>query len=105
KAHAGKCDVDLERSLDDSSNRLKKYLANGQSSPLQQAERRELLLRVAWALDQLPPDQQSAVSQRDIFGASVRQIAEEMGRTEKAVAGLLPRGRHRLRELLHEFGQ
>jgi RNA polymerase sigma-70 factor (ECF subfamily) len=106
---AGKRDVALERSLDadmaDSSQRLQEYLAPDQSTPLQQAERQELLMRIARALDRLPADQQHVVTQRDIFGARVSQIAEEMGRTEKAVAGLLLRGRRRLRELLHNFGQ
>jgi RNA polymerase sigma-70 factor (ECF subfamily) len=101
---AGKRDVALERSLDaaleGSSRRLNEFLAPAQSSPSEQAQRRELLLRIAEALDQLPADQHCAVVQRDLFGASVAEIAEELGRTEKAVAGLLLRGRRKLRELL-----
>jgi RNA polymerase sigma-70 factor (ECF subfamily) len=106
KAHAQKCDVGLEQSLDaalaDSSARLGQYLASSQASPSHQAERHEQLLRLAAAIDRLPADQQDVVIQRDLQGASVSQIAERMGRSEKAVAGLLSRARSRLRELLEE---
>jgi RNA polymerase sigma-70 factor (ECF subfamily) len=106
KAHARKCDVGLEQSLDaalaDSSARLGQYLAASQASPILQAERQEQVLRLAAAIDRLPADQQDVVIQRDLQGASVSQIAERMGRSEKAVAGLLSRARSRLRELLEE---
>jgi RNA polymerase sigma-70 factor (ECF subfamily) len=59
-----------------------------------------MLLRLASAIDQLPEDQRDVLMQRDLLGASVSQIAEQLGRTEKSVAGLLLRGRRRLRELL-----
>jgi RNA polymerase sigma-70 factor (ECF subfamily) len=107
KARAQKRDVALEQSLQaavaESSARLDAYLAADQSSPSQQAERQELLLRIAAALDQLPEDQRDVVIQRDLLGAPVGQIAEQLGRSEKSVAGLLLRGRRKLRELLAEY--
>jgi RNA polymerase sigma-70 factor (ECF subfamily) len=107
KARAQKRDVALEQSLQaavaDSAARLDVYLAADQSSPSQQAERHEVLLRIAAALDQLPEDQRNVFIQRDLLGASVCQIAEQLGRTEKSVAGLLLRGRRKLRELLAAY--
>jgi RNA polymerase sigma-70 factor (ECF subfamily) len=106
KARAQKRDLALEQSLEavmaDSSARLEEYLASNQASPSRQAERQELLLRLAAALDQLPEDQRDVVIQRDLQGAPVSHIAEQLGRTEKSVAGLLLRGRRKLRELLDE---
>jgi RNA polymerase sigma-70 factor (ECF subfamily) len=107
KARAQKRDVALEQSLQavvaESSARLDAYLAVTQSTPSQQVEREELLLRIAAAVDQLPEDQRDVVIQRDLMGAPVTQIAEQLGRTEKSVAGLLLRGRRKLRELLEAY--
>ena len=106
KARARKRDLALEQSLGavmaESSARLEGYLASHQASPSEQAERQELLLRLAAAIDQLPQDQRDVLIQRDLLGASVSQIAEQLGRTEKSVAGLLLRGRRKLRELLQD---
>jgi RNA polymerase sigma-70 factor (ECF subfamily) len=107
KARAKKRDIAAEESLqaalDESSARLEAYLAIDKASPVKSAERHELLLRIAAALDRLPEDQREVVLQRDLLGASVNEIAEELGRTEKAVAGLLLRGRRKLRELLSDY--
>jgi RNA polymerase sigma-70 factor (ECF subfamily) len=104
KARAQKRDVALEQSLQaavaESSARLEAFLADGQPSPHEQAERHELLLRIADGLEQLPEDQREVVIRRDLQGASVGEIAAQMSRTRKAVAGLLLRGRRKLRELM-----
>jgi RNA polymerase sigma-70 factor (ECF subfamily) len=106
KARARKRDVALEQPLEavmaESSARLEMYLASSGASPSRQAERQELLLALAAAIDQLPEAQCDVLIQRDLNGASVSQIAEQLGRTEKSVAGLLLRGRRKLRELLQE---
>jgi RNA polymerase sigma-70 factor (ECF subfamily) len=86
-------ELHLEESLADSSVRLGQFLAQEQSSPSSQAERHELLLRVATALEELPADQRDVLVRRDLQGASVADIAAELGRTEKSVAGLLHRAR------------
>jgi RNA polymerase sigma-70 factor (ECF subfamily) len=104
RATAKKRDLGLEQSLaaaiNDSSLRLEQFLADRGEAPDARAEREELLLRVAGAIDQLPEDQRDAVVLRDLMGLSVAEVAARMGRTQKAAAGLLLRGRARLRELL-----
>jgi RNA polymerase sigma-70 factor (ECF subfamily) len=86
----------------ESSARLDAYLQADQSSPSEQAERGEMLVRLAAALEQLPKDQYDVIILRKMQGVSVGQIAEQMGKTEKSVAGLLFRGKQKLRELLAE---
>jgi RNA polymerase sigma-70 factor (ECF subfamily) len=107
KARAQKRDVGLEQSLQaalaESSAHLEAFLAADQPSPEEQAERHELLLRVADAVNQLPGDQRDVVIRRDLHGASIGAIAAQLGRTRKSVAGLLLRGRHKLRELLADY--
>jgi RNA polymerase sigma-70 factor (ECF subfamily) len=107
RARTGKRDLNLERSLEtimaESSGRLEAYLAADQSSPSQQVQRKELLLRAAEALESLPADQRDVVMLRDLMNQPVAQIAQQLGRTEKSVAGLLLRGRHKLRELLEAY--
>jgi RNA polymerase sigma-70 factor, ECF subfamily len=104
RARAKRRDValerDLEKMLEESSARLEGFLTEGQPAPGEQAERHEQLLRLAAALDQLPEPQRDAVVQRDLLGASLAEAAEQLGRSERAVAGLLLRGRRKLRELL-----
>jgi RNA polymerase sigma-70 factor (ECF subfamily) len=104
EATAGKRDVRLEQSLQallaESSVKLAAFLTADQPSPSGQVERRELLVRVAEALDQLPEDQRDVILLRYVSDTPLAQIAEQLGRTPKSVAGLLRRGLQRLRELL-----
>jgi RNA polymerase sigma-70 factor (ECF subfamily) len=101
-----KRDVALERSLDAalgaSSCRLEAMLAAEQSSPSQQAVKNEQLLRLAEALTQLPDAQRDAVVLHHLQGCKLAEVAQQLGRSEPAVAGLLHRGLKRLRELLRE---
>jgi RNA polymerase sigma-70 factor (ECF subfamily) len=92
----------LEELVDNSSVRLGAFLAAEQSSPSQRAERAEELLRLASAVEQLPDDQRDVIIYHHLHETPVSQVAEYMGKTEKAVAMLLYRGMARLRELLAE---
>jgi RNA polymerase sigma-70 factor (ECF subfamily) len=106
QTRAQKRDVAQEQVLatvvNDSSARLQNWLVAPDSSPSQRAQREEQLLRLAAALAKLPEDQRDVVILRDSLDTPIRTIAEQLGRTEKSVAGLLLRGRRKLRELLQE---
>ena len=103
-AHADKCDIDrvqpMEAAVTESSLRLDGFLVADQSSASERAEREELLVRVAAALDQLPEDQRDVIIHHHLHGAPLAEIAGQMDKTEKAVAMLLYRGKCRLRALL-----
>ena len=104
KLAAGKRDVSRERSLEaalaESSARLEAWLAADQSSPSQQAERNEQAFRLATALAKLPEAQREALVLQHWHGWSLAQIAEHLGRTRAAVAGLIKRGLQQLRTQL-----
>ncbi len=75
-------------------------LAGEQSSPSEQAQKHEELQRLAEALEKLPEAEREAVMLHHLFEWTQAEIAERLGRTRPAVAGLLCRGLKRLRELL-----
>ena len=87
RLHADKCDPACERQLQqdlaESSACLENYLADKELSPSEQAVRNELLLKLAEAIEQLPEDQRDVVILRGQGGASVAEIAEQLGRSQK----------------------
>ncbi len=93
-------DVDLERSIHESSARLDRLLARQDAGPLDVAIRQEELLALANALAALPDDQRLSLEMKHLQGMTVAEVAAQLGRTRPAVAGLLRRGLGRLRELL-----
>jgi RNA polymerase sigma-70 factor (ECF subfamily) len=103
-----KRDVALERSLEaelaGSSARLEALLTSGGESPSAQAVRHEELLQLSAALARLPEDQRQALEMHYLQGCTVPEVAEQMQRTERSVAGLVRRGLQRLRELMAEEG-
>jgi RNA polymerase sigma-70 factor (ECF subfamily) len=92
----------LEAALDESSERLHAWLAAEQSSPSEQAGRHEQAVRLADALAKLPESQRTALILRHYHGLAVADIADRLGRTTTAVAGLLKRGAQQLRLILQE---
>jgi RNA polymerase sigma-70 factor (ECF subfamily) len=92
----------LEVSLEASSARIDAWLIAQQSSPSQKAERHEQLTRLADALAKLPDAQREAVILHYWQDWPVAAIAEHLGRSGTAVAGLLKRGLQQLRELLQD---
>lgn len=101
-----KRDVARERSLESAINasslRLGSWVAADQPSPSQQAQRHEEAVRLADALAQLADGQREALVLQNWHGWSLAHIAEHMGRSNAAVAGLIKRGLKHLRELLKE---
>jgi RNA polymerase sigma-70 factor (ECF subfamily) len=99
-----KRDVALERSVEASlaasSARLEAWLAADQSSPSEQAERNEQLLKLAEALSRLPDLQREAVILKHCHGWTLAAIAQHLGRTPAAIASLLRRGLAELRGFL-----
>ena len=92
----------LEAALDASSARLEAWLAAEQSSPSQQAQRHERAVRLAQALAALPDDNREALVLHYCEDRPLAEIAQHLGRTPAAVAGLLKRGLKQLRKHLRE---
>jgi RNA polymerase sigma-70 factor (ECF subfamily) len=109
RLHAGKRDASREQSLEEaverSSARLEAFRAAEQSSPSQQAERHEQAARLAAALERLPEAQREAVEMRYCQGLALADISQRLGRSTAAVAGLLKRGLHQLRQELQTPGE
>lgn len=102
KRDAGR-EISLVQVLDESSVRLEAWLAAEQSTPSQRAERGDLLLQLANALETLPEEQREAVELHYCHGWTLAQIANHLNRTPPSVAGLVHRGLGKLRETLAEL--
>jgi RNA polymerase sigma-70 factor (ECF subfamily) len=87
----------LEAALDESSARLAAWLAADQSSPSERAVHNEQALSLATALARLPEAQREALVLQHWHGWSLAQIADHLGRSRAAVAGLIKRGLRQLR--------
>jgi RNA polymerase sigma-70 factor (ECF subfamily) len=68
------------------------------TSPSQHIVKAEAALQLAQAIENLPEQQGRAVKLRHLHDLSVEAIAEKMGLSEAAVAGLLRRGLQGLRK-------
>jgi RNA polymerase sigma-70 factor (ECF subfamily) len=106
KLRTGKRDVTREQSLHDaidrSSIRLEAWLVAKEPPPGDRLDRQEQSLRLADALQGLPDAQREALMLQHWHGWTVAEIADHLGRTKLAVAGLLKRGLQQLRENLDE---
>jgi RNA polymerase sigma-70 factor (ECF subfamily) len=92
-----------EQSMDDSRGGeapLKQELDAGLSTPSQKAIRGEEAERLSQALTALPLDQREAVRLRHLEGWALADIAQHLGRTPAATAGLIKRGMQALRRQL-----
>jgi RNA polymerase sigma-70 factor (ECF subfamily) len=97
-------DVRLERQLqvelDQSSHALDRCLIAPESSPSQQAARREQSVVLAEALGRLPDEWRELLILRHLEGLTFPQVAERMGRTVDSVKKQWPRALAALRRLL-----
>jgi RNA polymerase sigma-70 factor (ECF subfamily) len=97
-------DVRLERKLanaiDQSSLALERILVAPQSSPSQQAMRREQGVILASALERLPADYREVIILRHLEGLSFPEVAARMGKTQDSVKNLWARALANLRRLL-----
>jgi RNA polymerase sigma-70 factor (ECF subfamily) len=100
--HGGNAECSLDATLEESSVRLERWLADGQLTPEQIASQNEQLLRLAAALALLPEDQRCAIEMKHLRGWPVARICDEMSRSKSSVVGLLVRGLKKLRLLLDD---
>lgn len=107
--HRMRRDPGQERSIDhaveESCARMRDLFDGDATTPSERIAHDERLLLVVRALDRLSADRREAVVQRYWEGASLSAIAERMGRTPAAVAGLLHRGLRDLRGSLARLGE
>jgi RNA polymerase sigma-70 factor (subfamily 1) len=96
-------DASLDEALTGSSCNLQKWLAADTPGPDGRAHAEERGARLAEALTRLPQREREALILQKYHGLSLVQIAEHLGCTTGAVAGLHARALKRLREVLTEL--
>ncbi len=82
---------------------VNRQLVAPQSSPSQQASRRERAEVVARALDALPPAYREVISLRNMESLSFAEVAARLGRTEDSVKNIWLRALNQLRRTLGEL--
>lgn len=82
---------------------IDRHLVAPQSSPSQQAARRERAELLAEALDRLPPAYRQVIILRNLEGLSFADVAGRMGRTEDSVKNIWIRALNRLRRMLGDL--
>lgn len=100
-------DADRERSLhevvEESSRRLDGGAVDDSTGPLGRVLANERARRVADGVESLLEDQREAIVLHFWCGHSVPEVAERLGRSAAAVAGLLHRGMKQLRRSLRDI--
>jgi RNA polymerase sigma-70 factor (ECF subfamily) len=104
--HRDKRDIRREQSMEQklaaSSMRLQGLLAGDGPSPSQHAALGENLVQVSEAIHRLPETQAEAIRLHYLQDMKLSEVAETMGKSTGAVAGLLHRGMKALRRQLGE---
>jgi RNA polymerase sigma-70 factor (ECF subfamily) len=90
----------LQQAVENSSQRLEAWLAC-ELQPSGMMEQEEQILQLVAALTKLPEAQRDALILHYWSGSTLAEIAEHLGRSRDAVAGLIKRG---LRELRSSMG-
>ena len=92
----------LEQALEQSSLKLEAFAAADDVSPGHRLIREEQILKLTASMNKLPDAQREALILQDWHGWQLAQIAEQMGKSRVAVAGLLKRAVQTLRENFHD---
>jgi RNA polymerase sigma-70 factor (ECF subfamily) len=102
-AKAARRAVDKEQPLD--AHWQEAIVFSQEPSPSGRAMAGEQAVMLALAMEDLPKDQREAVRLRHLEGLRLAEIADRLGRSEEAVAGLLKRGMLKLRKWLNDEDQ
>ena len=104
--HRDKRDIRREQSMEQklaqSSMRLQGLLAGRGPTPSHHAAIGENLVRLAEAVERLPEAQRDAIRLHYLEGLKLSEVADQLGKSPGAVAGLLHRGMKALRSQLAE---
>jgi RNA polymerase sigma-70 factor (ECF subfamily) len=104
KLNTARRDVGRERSLqaglDQSHSHLELLLPDAHGTPSKAAVRAERGLQLAQAFAALPEAQRQVIELHHLKGHTLVQVAETLGTTKPAVAGLLHRGLKALRGMI-----
>lgn len=93
-------EVPLWHELEESSVMFVRAVVAKDPSPSEQADRNEQVLRLAAALARLPDEYRLVIELRYFHHWTAADIAEHLGKTRGAVAGLIHRGLKELHTLL-----
>ncbi|PAY17110.1 hypothetical protein CKO51_23395 [Rhodopirellula sp. SM50] len=93
-------ELSIHQTMEQSASRVNEWLVASQSSPSNQAMRRERELRLAKAMSCLPAAQREAIELHHLKGLPLEEIGKRLNRNKGVVAALIYRGTMRLRELL-----
>ncbi|MCC9601899.1 sigma-70 family RNA polymerase sigma factor [Stieleria sp. JC731] len=104
--HRDKRDIRREQSMEQklaaSSMRLEGLLAGGDRTPSQNVAFGESVVQISQAIAKLPEAQADAVRLHYLEGMKLSEVAEELGKSTGAIAGLLHRGMKALRKQLDQ---
>lgn len=92
-------EVSLEAALSASSLRLEGWLAADQTSPSERLIQAERAMELARQMEMLPEAQRDAILLQYWHGWSMAEIAEHLGKSTVAVAGLIQRAMSSLRHV------
>ncbi len=90
----------LQAGIDQSHSQLECLLAGNYGTPSMEAVRAERGVQLAHALAALPEAQRQVIELHHLQGRTLVEVAEMLGSTKPAVAGLLHRGLKSLRQIL-----
>lgn len=89
----------IQSAIDEASVRIEQLAVGNEGSPASAAERAELTLKLAEAMEQLPDDYRQVLQLRHIEGLSHAEIAEKIDRTSAATRMLWVRALEALKKV------